>query len=84
MMDSLPVSLQMQCLLYLIGNLFDDDDKPIPGLALLPRSFCIKLLLLLPAADVLKLEGTSFTSDVVMDEIWETLYKERICKYSEL
>ena len=78
-MDSLPVPLLMQCLLYLIGNLFDDDDKPIPGLALLPRSIRIKLLLLLPAVDVHKLEGTSVTSDILMDEIWETLYKERTC-----
>uniref|UniRef100_A0A1X7UA40 F-box domain-containing protein n=1 Tax=Amphimedon queenslandica TaxID=400682 RepID=A0A1X7UA40_AMPQE len=63
--------------MYLIGNLFDDDDKPIPGLALLPRSIRIKLLLLLPAVDVHKLEGTSVTADILMDEIWETLYKER-------
>ena len=76
-MDSLPVPLLIQCLLYLIGNLFDDDDKPIPGLALLPRSIRIKFLLLLPAVDVHKLEGTSVTADIVMDEIWETLYKER-------
>ena len=76
-MDSLPVPLLIQCLLYLIGNLFDDDDKPIPGLALLPRSIRIKLLLLLPAVDVHKLEGTSVTADILMDEIWETLYKER-------
>ena len=77
LMDSLPVPLLIQCLLYLIGNLFDDDDKPIPGLALLPRSIRIKLLLLLPAVDVHKLEGTSVTADMLMDEIWETLYKER-------
>ena len=76
-MDSLPVPLQIQCLLYLIGNLFDDDDKPIPGLALLPRSIRIKLLLLLPAVDVHKIEGTSVTHDILMDEIWKTLYKER-------
>ena len=76
-MDSLPVPLLIQCLLYLIGNLFDDDDKPIPGLALLPRSIRIKLLLLLPAVDVHKLEGTSVTADILMDEIWKTLYKER-------
>ena len=76
-MDSLPVPLLIQCLLYLIGNLFDDDDKPIPGLALLPRSIRIKLILLLPAVDVHKLEGTSVTHDILMDEIWETFYKER-------
>ena len=76
-MDSLPVPLLIQCLLYLIGNLFDDDDKPIPGLALLPRSIRIKFLLLLPVVDVHKLESTSVTADIVMDEIWETLYKER-------
>ena len=76
-MDSLPVPLLIQCLLYLIGNLFDDDDKPIPGLALLPRSIRIKLLLLLPAVDVHKIEGTSVTSDILMDEIWETLYNNQ-------
>ena len=81
-MDSLPVPLLIQCLLYLIGNLFDDDDKPIPGLALLPRSIRIKLLLLLTAVDVHELEGTSVTADILMDEIWETLYKER--KHSQL
>ena len=79
-MDSLPVPLLIQCLLYLIGNLFDDDDKPIPGLALLPRSIRIKLLLLLPAVDVHKLEGTSVTADILMDEIWETLYNEKYHK----
>ena len=72
-MDSLPVPLLIQCLLYLIGNLFDDD-KPIPGLALLPRSIRIKLLLLLTAVDVHELEGTSVTADILMDEI---CYKER-------
>uniref|UniRef100_A0A1X7TGL0 F-box domain-containing protein n=1 Tax=Amphimedon queenslandica TaxID=400682 RepID=A0A1X7TGL0_AMPQE len=80
-MDSF--TLQIQCLLYLVGNLFDDDDKPISGLALLPRSIRIKLLLLLPAVDVHKLEGTSVTADILMDEIWETLYKERICERSD-
>ena len=74
---SYPVSLQTQCLLFLIGNLFHND-KPISGLALLPRPIRIKLLLLLPAIDVCKLETTPFTCDIPMNEIWERLYKERV------
>ena len=73
---SYPVSLQLQCLLYIIGNLYHGS-KLIPGLGLLPRQLRIKLLLLLPAIDVCKLEGTSVTRDISMNEIWERLYKER-------
>ena len=85
-MDSLPAPLYIQCLLYIIGNLYDDNDEPIPGLGLLPRQLRIKLLLLLPAIDVCKLEGTSVTRDISMnDEIWERIW-ERIfeAKYRRL
>uniref|UniRef100_A0A1X7URG9 F-box domain-containing protein n=1 Tax=Amphimedon queenslandica TaxID=400682 RepID=A0A1X7URG9_AMPQE len=75
---SYPVPLQIQCLLFVIGNLFDKYGKPIPGLALLPSSIRFKLLLLLPAIDVCQLETTPVTCDILMDEIWERLYKERI------
>ena len=79
-MDSLPAPLYIQCLLYIIGNLYDDNDEPIPGLGLLPRQLRIKLLLLLPPVDVCKLEGTSVTRDISMnDEIWERIW-ERIFK----
>ena len=79
-MDSLPAPLYIQCLLYIIGNLYNDNDEPIPGLGLLPRQLRIKLLLLLPPIDVCKLEGTSVTRDISMnDEIWERI-SERIFK----
>ena len=79
-MDSLPAPLYIQCLLYIIGNLYNDNDEPIPGLGLLPRQLRIKLLLLLPPVDVCKLEGTSVTRDISMnDEIWERIW-ERIFK----
>ena len=75
-MDSLPAPLYIQCLLYIIGNLYNDNDEPIPGLGLLPRQLRIKLLLLLPPVDMCKLEGTSVTRDISMnDEIWERIYK---------
>ena len=79
-MDSLPAPLYIQCLLYIIGNLYDDNDEPIPGLGLLPRQLRIKLLLLLPPIDVCPLEGTSVTRDISMnDEIWKRI-GERIFK----
>ena len=80
-MDSLPAPLYIQCLLYIIGNLYNDNDEPIPGLGLLPRQLRIKLLLLLPVVDVCKLEGTSVTHDISMnDEIWERTFKAT-CTY---
>ena len=51
---------------------------PPNSLGLLPRSIRIKLLLLLPAVDVAKLEGTPVTSGISMNEIWETICKERL------
>ena len=78
---SYPAPLQLQCLLFIIGHIFepgDDPDIPITSLALLPRSIRIQLLLHLPAVDVCKLECTSVTADIIMDEIWETLFKKRI------
>ena len=74
-----PAPLELQCLMFVIGHLFQPDHSvPVSMIALLPCSIRIKLLLLLPAVDVHKLEGTSFTRDILMDEIWETLYNERI------
>ena len=81
---SYPAPLRLQCLLYIIGHLIIDeiwarsDGIPVNSLALLPRMVRVRLLLLLPAADVAKLEGTPVTNDISMDEVWETLYKERM------
>ena len=76
-----PVRLQVQCLLYIIGHIsFNAVGTGLPpnSLGLLPRFIRIKLLLLLPAVDVAKLEGTPVTSGISMNEIWETIYKERL------
>ncbi|XP_019853993.1 PREDICTED: uncharacterized protein LOC109583190 [Amphimedon queenslandica] len=77
-----PAPLRLQCMLFIIGHLFWEslprEDITIPSLALLPRSIRVKLLLLLPAVDVLQLDGTPVTRDISMDEIWETLYRERM------
>ena len=77
-----PSPLRLQCMLFIIGHLFWEgmqrEDITIPGLALLPRSIRIKLLLLLPAVDLPQLEGTLVTRDISMEEIWETLYRERM------
>ena len=75
-----PVRLQVQCLLYIIGHIFDADETGLPpkSLGLLPRFIRIKLLLLLPAVDVAMLEGTPVTSGISMNEIWETICKERL------
>ena len=71
-----PATLQLQCLLYIIGHLHDFTDD---NLGLLPLSFRIKLLLLLPAVDVAKLEGTPITHGISMDEIWKE-YTKRGCQ----
>ena len=73
---SYPVSLSLQCLMFIIGHLFDD--ILLKSVALLPRSIRYQLLLLLPSVDVCKLEWTPFTHDIPMDEIWEALYREKI------
>uniref|UniRef100_A0A1X7TXG6 Uncharacterized protein n=1 Tax=Amphimedon queenslandica TaxID=400682 RepID=A0A1X7TXG6_AMPQE len=79
-----PAPLYTQCLLYIMGHLFLEDwwqkieGIPTSNLAFLPHVVRAKIILLLPAADVAKLEGTSSTRDISMDEIWETLYKERM------
>ena len=86
---SYPVSLRLQCLLYIIGHIFtgyfnsDDDNLPINSLGLLPRFIRIKLLHLLPAVDVAKLEDTPVTNGISMDEVWEVIYKERLPLYKK-
>ena len=51
---------------------------PVSCLGLLPRSIRIRLLCLLPAVDVAKLEGTPVTIGISMDEIWEYIFNERL------
>jgi len=70
-----PAPLQLQCLLYLVGHL---DEITSTAIGLLPHHIRHELLLLLPAVDVCQLEGISVTADLPMDEIWETLYHDRI------
>ena len=76
------VSLQDQCLLFIVGYLFEsnkgEEGIPISLLALLPLSIRRQLLLLLPVIDVCRLENTPFTHGIAMDEIWETLYNKRL------
>uniref|UniRef100_A0A1X7TJD8 Uncharacterized protein n=1 Tax=Amphimedon queenslandica TaxID=400682 RepID=A0A1X7TJD8_AMPQE len=77
-----PVPLELQCLMFVIGHMFQPDHSvPVSMIALLPRSIRIKLLLLLPAVDVCKLEGTPVTQGILMDEVWEALFKERIPRF---
>ena len=89
-----PASLQLQCLLYIIGHIkfetpyeltdeLDLDEPtypylPVSCLGLLPRSIRIQLLCLLPAVDVAMLEGTPVTIGISMDEIWEYIFNERL------
>ena len=68
--------LQLQCLLYTVGDI---DEIPSTTLALLPCHIRHKLLLLLPVVDVCKLEETLVTADLPMNEIWQTLYKNKNC-----
>ena len=70
-----PAPLQLQCLLYLVGHL---DELTSTSISLLPRHIRHELLLLLPAVDVCQLEGTPVTADILMDDVWQTLYNNRI------
>ena len=77
-MEENPATLQLQCLLYTVGHI---DEIPSTTLALLPRHIRHKLLLLLPVVDVCKLEETQVTADLPMNEIWQTLYNNRMPVY---
>ena len=70
-----PARLQTQCLLHLVGY---NNDYNTTSLGLLPSFIRVQLLLLLPALDVVKLEGTPVTAGLSMSEIWETIFKERL------
>ena len=83
-----PASLLLQCLLYIIGHIkFEPPYQSAVGsvsylpascMGLLPRFIRIRLLCLLPAVDVAKLEGTPVTIGISMDEIWEYIFNERL------
>uniref|UniRef100_A0A1X7TL62 Uncharacterized protein n=1 Tax=Amphimedon queenslandica TaxID=400682 RepID=A0A1X7TL62_AMPQE len=87
-----PASLQLQCLMYIAGHIKIEPPRPytikestgavlyLPAscMALLPHFFRIRLLCLLPAVDVAKLEGTPVTAGISMDEIWEYIFNERL------
>ena len=66
---SYPVSLQNQCYMFIVGHL---EELPSDVMALLPIGIRRKLLLMLPALDVCKLEETPVTDGISMDdEIWK-------------
>lgn len=79
--SSSPAPLLAQCMLYVVGNLFD---IPTIMLSWLPLSMRLQLLLLLPAVDVCLLERTPLIADISVDEVWETLYKERVQETAKL
>ena len=70
-----PARLQTQCLLHLVGY---NNDYNTATLGLLPSFIRVQLLLLLPALDVVKLEGTPVTTGLSMSEIWKAIFKERL------
>ena len=66
-----PLSLQQASILYVISNL---ESFPLNMLALLPLKFRRDLLLMLPPADVLRLERTSVVNGIDMEnEIWKVV-----------
>jgi len=67
--------LRLQSLLFIIGHL---DEYGNESLALLPPRTRQTLLLNLPVIDVCKLEGSGVTEGIDMEEIWKTLYYNRL------
>ena len=79
---SYAVSLQMQCYMFIVGHL---DELPSDVIALLPIGIRCKLLLMLPALDICKLEETPVTDGISMDdEIWKLKYNEQSTKFCRL
>ena len=70
-----PAPLRLQSLLFIIGHL---DEYGNESLALLPPRTRQTLLLNLPVIDVCKLEGSGVTEGIDMEEIWKTLYYNRL------
>ena len=69
-MDTTPLSLQRQCLVYLICHL---EKVPASSLALLPARIRYELLQNLTVADICKLEGTTFVEGLNTENIWNTI-----------
>ena len=70
-----PVSLEFQCLVFLVDHL---NEIPYTALAQLPARIRRQLLLLLPAVDLCHLEMSPVISGIEMDEIWKELYIEKV------
>ena len=68
-----PVSLQVRCLQVVAADL---ENFPVVSLASLSKRIRVKLLVLLPPADVCKLEKTPVFHDIEEDEVWRTIYYE--------
>ena len=68
-MASNPVSLQNQCLVYIICFL---ELFPVDYLALLPAAIRQRLLESLPPADLCRLERTKAAEDLASDGIWKS------------
>ena len=75
-----PVPLRLQSLLFIIGHL---DQYRNESLALLPPRTRRELLLNLPVVDVCRLEGSGVTEDIDMEEVWKTLYYNRLPTHQE-
>ena len=70
-----PAPLRLQSLLFIIGHF---DQYRNETLALLPPRTRHELLLNLPVIDVCRLEGSGVTEDIDMEEVWKTLYYNRL------
>ena len=77
---SFPAPLRLQSLLFVIGHL---DQYRNETLALLPPRTRRELLLNLPVIDVCRLEGSGVTEDIDMEEVWKTLYYNRLPTHQE-
>ena len=79
---SYAVSLQMQCYMFIVGHL---DELPFDVIALLPIGIRRKLLLMLPALDICKLEETPVTDGISMGyEIWKLKCDRHKFKYKDM
>ena len=75
-----PAPLRLQSLLFIIGHLEEYENET---LALLPPRTRRELLLNLPVVDVCRLEGSGVTEDIDMEEVWKTLYYNRLPTHQE-
>ena len=70
-----PAPLRLQSLLFIIGHLNQYRNET---LALLPPRTRRELLLNLPVIDVCRLEGSGVTEGIDIEEVWKTLYCNRL------